>query len=74
MWRVCLLQVDWRGQDSVSSSPGTARRSSWYSDAPEVPSRRAYSPSLLQIPPEYRQQHQQKRGSANSLVEAVSLL
>lgn len=65
-----LIQVDWRGRDSVSSTPGAVRRSSWYSDAPEAPLRHAYSPSLLQIPPEY-QLETQTRGSANSLVEAV---
>uniref|UniRef100_A0A8C7LIP0 Voltage-dependent L-type calcium channel subunit alpha n=1 Tax=Oncorhynchus kisutch TaxID=8019 RepID=A0A8C7LIP0_ONCKI len=67
---VCI-QVDWRGPGSVSSTPGSVRRSSWYTDAPEAPLSLTYSPSQLQIPPEYRRQYHQKIGSANSLVEAV---
>lgn len=66
-----LIQVDWRGLSSVSSTPGSVRRSTWYTDAPEAPLSRTYSPSQLQIPPEYRRQYHQNRGSANSLVEAV---
>ncbi|XP_055748789.1 voltage-dependent L-type calcium channel subunit alpha-1D-like isoform X4 [Salvelinus fontinalis] len=66
-----LIQVDWRGLSSVSSTPGSVRRSTWYTDAPEAPLNRTYSPSQLQIPPEYRRQYHQNRGSANSLVEAV---
>ncbi|XP_045549040.1 voltage-dependent L-type calcium channel subunit alpha-1D isoform X1 [Salmo salar] len=66
-----LIQVDWRGPGSVSSTPGSVRRSSWYTDAPEAPLSLTYSPSQLQIPPEYRRQYHQKIGSANSLVEAV---
>uniref|UniRef100_A0A4W5NGE5 Calcium voltage-gated channel subunit alpha1 D n=1 Tax=Hucho hucho TaxID=62062 RepID=A0A4W5NGE5_9TELE len=53
------------------STPGSVRRSTWYTDAPEAPLSRTYSPSQLQIPPEYRRQYHQNRGSANSLVEAV---
>uniref|UniRef100_A0A8C7TZ88 Voltage-dependent L-type calcium channel subunit alpha n=1 Tax=Oncorhynchus mykiss TaxID=8022 RepID=A0A8C7TZ88_ONCMY len=53
------------------STPGSVRRSSWYTDAPEAPLSLTYSPSQLQIPPEYRRQYHQKIGSANSLVEAV---
>uniref|UniRef100_A0A674E7G9 Voltage-dependent L-type calcium channel subunit alpha n=1 Tax=Salmo trutta TaxID=8032 RepID=A0A674E7G9_SALTR len=63
--------VDWRGPGSVSSTPGSVRRSSWYTDAPEAPLSLTYSPSQLQIPPEYRRKYHQKIGSANSLVEAV---
>ncbi|KAM9504465.1 voltage-dependent L-type calcium channel subunit alpha-1D-like [Salvelinus alpinus] len=66
-----LIQVDWRGPGSVSSTPGSVRRSSWYTDALEAPLSLTYSPSQLQIPPEYRRQYHQKIGSANSLVEAV---
>uniref|UniRef100_A0A674E704 Voltage-dependent L-type calcium channel subunit alpha n=1 Tax=Salmo trutta TaxID=8032 RepID=A0A674E704_SALTR len=66
-----LIQVDWRGPGSVSSTPGSVRRSSWYTDAPEAPLSLTYSPSQLQIPPEYRRKYHQKIGSANSLVEAV---
>uniref|UniRef100_A0A674E5E9 Voltage-dependent L-type calcium channel subunit alpha n=1 Tax=Salmo trutta TaxID=8032 RepID=A0A674E5E9_SALTR len=53
------------------STPGSVRRSSWYTDAPEAPLSLTYSPSQLQIPPEYRRKYHQKIGSANSLVEAV---
>uniref|UniRef100_A0A8C8GXH8 Voltage-dependent L-type calcium channel subunit alpha n=1 Tax=Oncorhynchus tshawytscha TaxID=74940 RepID=A0A8C8GXH8_ONCTS len=66
-----LIQVDWRGLSSVSSTPGSVRRSSWYTDVQEAPLSRTYSPLQLQIPPEYRRQYHQNRGSANSLVEAV---
>uniref|UniRef100_A0A8C8GR26 Voltage-dependent L-type calcium channel subunit alpha n=1 Tax=Oncorhynchus tshawytscha TaxID=74940 RepID=A0A8C8GR26_ONCTS len=53
------------------STPGSVRRSSWYTDVQEAPLSRTYSPLQLQIPPEYRRQYHQNRGSANSLVEAV---
>uniref|UniRef100_A0A674E4H7 Voltage-dependent L-type calcium channel subunit alpha n=1 Tax=Salmo trutta TaxID=8032 RepID=A0A674E4H7_SALTR len=66
-----VQSVDWRGPGSVSSTPGSVRRSSWYTDAPEAPLSLTYSPSQLQIPPEYRRKYHQKIGSANSLVEAV---
>ncbi|CDQ69797.1 unnamed protein product [Oncorhynchus mykiss] len=66
-----LIQVDWRGLSSVSSTPGSVRRSTWYTDVQEAPLSRTYSPLQLQIPPEYRRQYHQNRGSANSLVEAV---
>uniref|UniRef100_A0A8C7KWI4 Voltage-dependent L-type calcium channel subunit alpha n=1 Tax=Oncorhynchus kisutch TaxID=8019 RepID=A0A8C7KWI4_ONCKI len=55
----------------VSSTPGSVRRSTWYTDVQEAPLSRTYSPLQLQIPPEYRRQYHQNRGSANSLVEAV---
>uniref|UniRef100_A0A8C7KWB8 Voltage-dependent L-type calcium channel subunit alpha n=1 Tax=Oncorhynchus kisutch TaxID=8019 RepID=A0A8C7KWB8_ONCKI len=66
-----FIQVDWRGLSSVSSTPGSVRRSTWYTDVQEAPLSRTYSPLQLQIPPEYRRQYHQNRGSANSLVEAV---
>uniref|UniRef100_A0A8C7KT84 Voltage-dependent L-type calcium channel subunit alpha n=1 Tax=Oncorhynchus kisutch TaxID=8019 RepID=A0A8C7KT84_ONCKI len=53
------------------STPGSVRRSTWYTDVQEAPLSRTYSPLQLQIPPEYRRQYHQNRGSANSLVEAV---
>uniref|UniRef100_A0A6Q2ZR37 Voltage-dependent L-type calcium channel subunit alpha n=1 Tax=Esox lucius TaxID=8010 RepID=A0A6Q2ZR37_ESOLU len=56
---------------SVTSTPSSVRRSSWYTDAPEAPVSHTYSPSHLQIPPEITRQYQEKLGSANSLVEAV---
>uniref|UniRef100_A0A8C7L0V6 Voltage-dependent L-type calcium channel subunit alpha n=1 Tax=Oncorhynchus kisutch TaxID=8019 RepID=A0A8C7L0V6_ONCKI len=54
-----------------ASTPGSVRRSTWYTDVQEAPLSRTYSPLQLQIPPEYRRQYHQNRGSANSLVEAV---
>ncbi|XP_034151619.1 voltage-dependent L-type calcium channel subunit alpha-1D isoform X5 [Esox lucius] len=66
-----LIQVDWRRPGSVTSTPSSVRRSSWYTDAPEAPVSHTYSPSHLQIPPEITRQYQEKLGSANSLVEAV---
>ncbi|KAM3838498.1 LOW QUALITY PROTEIN: voltage-dependent L-type calcium channel subunit alpha-1D [Diretmus argenteus] len=66
-----LIQVDWRRPGSVSSIPGSVRRCSWYTDAQDVPPGRSYSPSRLQLPTENRTHFLQKRGSANSLVEAV---
>ncbi|XP_071371176.1 voltage-dependent L-type calcium channel subunit alpha-1D [Centroberyx affinis] len=65
-----LIQVDWRSPGSVGSIPGAVRRSSWYTDAQDVPGR-SCSPSRLQLPAESRSRLLQKRGSANSLVEAV---
>uniref|UniRef100_A0A6Q2YBA0 Voltage-dependent L-type calcium channel subunit alpha n=1 Tax=Esox lucius TaxID=8010 RepID=A0A6Q2YBA0_ESOLU len=55
---------------SGASSHVSVRKSSWYTDDPDYP-QRTYSPLHLQVPPEYRQQYHQKRGSATSLVEAV---
>uniref|UniRef100_A0A8C5C6R8 Voltage-dependent L-type calcium channel subunit alpha n=1 Tax=Gadus morhua TaxID=8049 RepID=A0A8C5C6R8_GADMO len=56
---------------SIGSIPGSLRRSSWYTDARDGPPSRAYSPSLLRLPTESHAHFMQKRGSANSLVEAV---
>ncbi|XP_030221493.1 voltage-dependent L-type calcium channel subunit alpha-1D isoform X5 [Gadus morhua] len=66
-----LIQVDWRSPGSIGSIPGSLRRSSWYTDARDGPPSRAYSPSLLRLPTESHAHFMQKRGSANSLVEAV---
>ncbi|XP_031422178.1 voltage-dependent L-type calcium channel subunit alpha-1D isoform X4 [Clupea harengus] len=85
-----LIQVDWHGgPPSASSTPDTARGSSWYT--PQLPARMSrstphsrsfthrplrsshssHSPSHLQIPLDFHSRHSQKRGSADSLVEAV---
>ncbi|XP_029912124.1 voltage-dependent L-type calcium channel subunit alpha-1D isoform X2 [Myripristis murdjan] len=66
-----LIQVDWRSPGSVSSIPGAVKKSSWYTDTQDVTSNRSSSPSHLQLPAESRSHLLQKRGSANSLVEAV---
>ncbi|KAM6977733.1 voltage-dependent L-type calcium channel subunit alpha-1D [Aplochiton taeniatus] len=66
-----LIQVDWRSPGSVSSTPGMTRRSSWYTDALEIPPNQTYSSFTLQLPPEGQRNLLEKRGSANSLVEAV---
>ncbi|XP_034143293.1 calcium channel, voltage-dependent, L type, alpha 1D subunit, a isoform X4 [Esox lucius] len=66
-----LIRVDHPGRrESGASSHVSVRKSSWYTDDPDYP-QRTYSPLHLQVPPEYRQQYHQKRGSATSLVEAV---
>ncbi|XP_067286899.1 calcium channel, voltage-dependent, L type, alpha 1D subunit, a isoform X7 [Pseudorasbora parva] len=65
-----LIRVDRPLKDSASSSHSSIRKSSWYTDDPEY-QQRNYSPVHLQVPPEYRKQYHQKRGSATSLVEAV---
>ncbi|XP_034027581.1 voltage-dependent L-type calcium channel subunit alpha-1D isoform X5 [Thalassophryne amazonica] len=70
-WSPCytpLIQVDWQSPGSV---PGAVKRSLWYTDGQEGPPSRSHSPSCLRLPPERRSQLLQKRGSANSLVEAV---
>uniref|UniRef100_A0A672QIX5 Voltage-dependent L-type calcium channel subunit alpha-1D-like n=1 Tax=Sinocyclocheilus grahami TaxID=75366 RepID=A0A672QIX5_SINGR len=64
-----LIRVDRPLRDSVHSSHSSIRKSLWYTDDPEY--QRNYSPVHLQVPPEYRNQYHQKRGSATSLVEAV---
>uniref|UniRef100_A0A8C1QGQ1 Voltage-dependent L-type calcium channel subunit alpha n=1 Tax=Cyprinus carpio TaxID=7962 RepID=A0A8C1QGQ1_CYPCA len=64
-----LIRVDRPLRDSAHSSHSSIRKSSWYTDDPEY--QRNYSPIHLQVPPEYRNQYHQKRGSATSLVEAV---
>uniref|UniRef100_A0A8B9JHF7 Calcium channel, voltage-dependent, L type, alpha 1D subunit, a n=1 Tax=Astyanax mexicanus TaxID=7994 RepID=A0A8B9JHF7_ASTMX len=63
-----LIRVDRPLRDSASSSSSSVRKSSWYD--PEY-QQGNFSPVHLQIPPEYRNQYHQKRGSATSLVEAV---
>uniref|UniRef100_A0A667YA03 Voltage-dependent L-type calcium channel subunit alpha n=1 Tax=Myripristis murdjan TaxID=586833 RepID=A0A667YA03_9TELE len=65
-----LIRVDRPHRESIASSQVSVRKSSWYTDDPEY-SQRTYSPVHLQVPPEYRNQYHQKRGSATSLVEAV---
>lgn len=70
-----LIQVDWHGAPpSASSTPALARRSSWYTQKGHDWSPKSVTPtsSLLQIPPTYSSQYLQQRGSAHSLVEAVS--
>ncbi|XP_037334557.2 voltage-dependent L-type calcium channel subunit alpha-1D isoform X2 [Pungitius pungitius] len=63
-----LIQVDWHRPGSVCSIPGAVKRSSWYSDGPLS---RSPSPSRLKLPAECCPHILQKRGSANSVVEAV---
>lgn len=67
-----LIRVEHPHRESVVGSQVSVRKSSWYTDDPEF-SQRTYSPVHLQVPPEYHNQYHQKRGSATSLVEAVSL-
>ena len=70
---VCVCtQVDWRSPGSVSSIPGAVKRSSWYTDGLDGPPSRSLSPSRLLLPAESCSHFLQKRGSATSLVEAVS--
>ncbi|KAF7658265.1 hypothetical protein LDENG_00014960 [Lucifuga dentata] len=66
-----LIQVDWRSPGSICSIPGALQRSSWYTDAQDGSSSCSHSPSRLQLPAEMRSHFLQKRGSADSLVEAV---
>uniref|UniRef100_A0A3Q2FCL5 Voltage-dependent L-type calcium channel subunit alpha n=1 Tax=Cyprinodon variegatus TaxID=28743 RepID=A0A3Q2FCL5_CYPVA len=66
-----LIQVDWRSTGSVGSIPGAVKRSSWYTDGQDSMPSLSHSPSRLQLPTESRSHFLQKRGSANSLVEAV---
>ncbi|XP_039655688.1 voltage-dependent L-type calcium channel subunit alpha-1D isoform X2 [Perca fluviatilis] len=66
-----LIQVDWRSPGSIGSIPGAVKRSSWYTDGQDGPTNRSHSPSLLQLPADSCSHFLQKRGSANSLVEAV---
>ncbi|XP_077433155.1 voltage-dependent L-type calcium channel subunit alpha-1D isoform X7 [Vanacampus margaritifer] len=63
-----LIQVDWRSSGSVGNIPASVKRSSWYTDG--APSR-GHSPSQLQLPAKTCSHFLQKRGSANSLVEAA---
>lgn len=67
-----MIRVDRPHRDSMVGSYCSVRKSSWYTDEPEY-QQSTYSPVHLKIPPEYRNQYHQKRGSANSLVEAVNL-
>uniref|UniRef100_A0A8C5CIP9 Voltage-dependent L-type calcium channel subunit alpha n=1 Tax=Gadus morhua TaxID=8049 RepID=A0A8C5CIP9_GADMO len=65
-----MIRVDHPRRESLANSHVPDRKSSWYTDDPEF-SLRTYSPAHLQVPPGYRSQYHQKRGSATSLVEAV---
>ncbi|KAK3536780.1 hypothetical protein QTP86_025090, partial [Hemibagrus guttatus] len=65
-----MIRVDRPHRDSMVGSYCSVRKSSWYTDEPEY-QQSTYSPVHLKIPPEYRNQYHQKRGSATSLVEAV---
>lgn len=67
-----VLQVDWHRSDSVGSLPAAVKRSLWYTHGQDVPPSRSHSPSHLQPPADGLSRFLQKRGSANSLVEAVS--
>nr|XP_046252742.1 voltage-dependent L-type calcium channel subunit alpha-1D isoform X3 [Scatophagus argus] len=66
-----LIQVDWRSSGSVGSIPTAVRRSLWYTEGQDGPPTRSHSPSRLRLPAESSSHFLQKRGSANSLVEAV---
>uniref|UniRef100_A0A3B4USW6 Voltage-dependent L-type calcium channel subunit alpha n=1 Tax=Seriola dumerili TaxID=41447 RepID=A0A3B4USW6_SERDU len=66
-----LIQVDWSSPGSVGSIPRAVKRSSWYTEGQDGPPTRSHSPSRLQLPAESCTHFLQKRGSANSLVEAV---
>uniref|UniRef100_A0A674P904 Voltage-dependent L-type calcium channel subunit alpha n=1 Tax=Takifugu rubripes TaxID=31033 RepID=A0A674P904_TAKRU len=66
-----LIQVDWHRSDSVGSIPTAVKRSLWYTHGQELPPSRSHSPSHLQLPADGLSRFLQKRGSANSLVEAV---
>lgn len=68
---VCT-QVDWRSSGSAGNIPTAVKRSSWYTDGQDGAPSRSHSPSRLQLPAESCSRFMQKRGSANSLVEAVS--
>lgn len=67
-----VLQVDWHRSDSVGSLPAAVKKSLWYTHGQDVPPSRSHSPSHLQPPADGLSRFLQKRGSANSLVEAVS--
>lgn len=66
------VQVDWRSSGSVDSIPTVVKRSLWYTDNQDGASSRSHSPSRLQLPADSCPRFLQKRGSASSLVEAVS--
>lgn len=67
-----LIRVDCGPlRDGVNGGYCSVRKSSWYTDEAEL-QQSGYSPVHLQIPAEYRNQYHHKRGSATSLVEAVS--
>ncbi|XP_074537926.1 voltage-dependent L-type calcium channel subunit alpha-1D isoform X4 [Halichoeres trimaculatus] len=64
-------QVDVCSLGSVSSIPRTVKRSLWYTDSQKGPPTRSTSPSCLQVPAKGCMHYLKKRGSADSLVEAV---
>ncbi|KAM3618553.1 uncharacterized protein V6R79_021738 [Siganus canaliculatus] len=66
-----LIQVDWRSSGSVGSLPAAVKRSLWYTDSRDSRPGSSHSPSRLQLPAESCSRSMEKRGSANSLVEAV---
>ncbi|XP_041654848.1 voltage-dependent L-type calcium channel subunit alpha-1D-like [Cheilinus undulatus] len=66
-----LIQVDWRSSGSIGSTPGTVKRSLWYTDGQNGSPSHSHSPSSVQFPAKSCLQCLQKKGSADSLVEAV---
>uniref|UniRef100_A0A3Q3EXF7 Voltage-dependent L-type calcium channel subunit alpha n=1 Tax=Labrus bergylta TaxID=56723 RepID=A0A3Q3EXF7_9LABR len=56
---------------SVGSIPGAVKRSLWYTDSQNGPPSRSHSPTCLQLPAKSCMRCLKKRGSADSLVEAV---
>ncbi|CAJ1085557.1 voltage-dependent L-type calcium channel subunit alpha-1D [Xyrichtys novacula] len=67
-----LVQMDWGSEGIGDNIPGTARRSLWYTDSQRGPPTSNNSSSHLQLPAkDYYMHCLKKRGSADSLVEAV---
>ncbi|XP_072136499.1 voltage-dependent L-type calcium channel subunit alpha-1D-like [Mobula birostris] len=66
-----LIRVD--RVDSTENMNGSFRsmnRSSWYTEDDDIPYK-TYTPTKLAVPNSFLQRYHEKRGSANSLVEAV---
>ncbi|XP_059505862.1 voltage-dependent L-type calcium channel subunit alpha-1D-like isoform X3 [Stegostoma tigrinum] len=66
-----LIRVDRvESRENVNGNPLLMSRSSWYTDDIDIPYK-IYTPSNLAVPNNFLQRYYEKRGSADSLVEAV---
>ncbi|XP_067854838.1 voltage-dependent L-type calcium channel subunit alpha-1D [Heptranchias perlo] len=66
-----LIRVDRvESRENMNGSLPSMNRSSWYTDDADIPYK-TYTPANLAVPNNFLQRYYEKRGSADSLVEAV---
>lgn len=69
-----LIRVDHvASTENMNGSLPSMNRSSWYTEDVDIPYR-THTPTKLAVPNSFLHRYYEKRGSADSLVEAVSIL